>query len=744
MRVCIALIALVLMTASAAGQPRTSQSFNGDITARAPRAVFQVQLEAGQIVTMTTSSAQNLDTVLTLNGPNGRQLAQNDDQQPGVLSSRIVYVARVAGAHTVVVTGFNGAVGAFELDVSYGLDVGLSDAARTLQEENVSLSRRRAEARFGVDLAADDIFVASTFALTEGLDTTLALLDASGAVMAQSDDRGDGTLNSQIVYQVARAGHFEVVASTYGRNGVGDFVLSLALDPNAQAPFNFASIEGVPLAHYVGELNDAQPAREYRVDLAAGQTLFATSDATSGDLDTVLRLNGPDGYPVAINDDRGDGSLNSAFAFTAPEAGSYTLHVHRYQQSSSSGGFRVVLTSVDSSVVGRLQALAENQVTLSGPEQTIETADFRVHYTLEGRDAATHEYARATADALQAVLDAQVARLGWAAPVRDSDGRYRAYIAEAAGSMGYTKPVQMVFDNPNTTALRETGAARAVFVIDNDFRGMGKKASPESLMRATATHEFNHVVQFGYDSQEGLNWLYEATASWTETVTVGEDQDATDYVATDYAAPELCWTTATRGHNYAQWTLLQSLADSYGDRIVVRLWENSVTYDGFETMARTLASVGTTIPDAIQRWRAQNFARDYDLAPRFTRAVALAGAINRDGSWSPRGRVQQLGAHYIALRVRGPRTYALRGDSNLELLGLGQRDGEIEVVPLGRGGVFDAAGYEYAALMVFNRAIPATPGACTGVSYSIAITPSVQAAASPQYRFSATHFAQPR
>ena len=200
--------------------------------------------------------------------------------------------------------------------------------------------------------------------------------------------------------------------------------------------------------------------------------------------------------------------------------------------------------------------------------------------------------------------------------------------------------------------MYETGAARTVFVVDNDFRNMGKKAPPESLMRATATHEFNHVVQHGYDAEEGLRWLYEATASWTETNTVGRDQDATDYVETDYAA-QLCWTTNTRGHDYAQWTLLRSLADSYGDQIVVRLWENSVAYDGFETMSRTLAGVGTTIPDVIERWRAQNFARDYDLAPLFTRTVRLGGTISRNGSWSPRGNVEQLGAHYVALRLRG-------------------------------------------------------------------------------------------
>lgn len=741
MRILIAFAAIVLMTASAAGQT-ADQRLSGNLSGRNARATFNLQLEAGQIVTLTTSSRQNLDTVLALNAPGGRQVAQNDDQEAGVLSSRIVYVARASGMHTAVVTGYGGATGAFELHVSYGLDVGLSDAARTLREETLSLDRRSTEIRQFVELSEDDIFVASTFALSEGLDTTLTLLDARGAILAQSDDIAEGNFNSQIIYQAAGAGRYEIVASTYGGRGVGNFVLSLAIDPNAVAPLNFASIDGTQIARHEGELNDATPSREFRVDLAAGQTLLAVSDTTSGNLDTVMRLMGPDGHPVAMNDDRGDGSLNAALAYTAARAGAYTLELFRFRQAPSSGGYRLVLTSVDASVVGRLQAMMDNGVTMSGDQQVIETADFHVYYTLEGMDASSEAYARAVADTLQEVFDAQ-RRIGWAVPVRDPDGRYRAFVADARGSMGYTKPVQIVFDNPHTEGVRETGAARTVFVVDNDFLNMGKKAPPLSLMRATATHEFNHVVQYGYDGEEGLRWLYEATASWTETNTVGEDQDATDYVETDYAAPELCWTTAERGYDYAQWTLLQSLADVHGDRIVVRLWENSVQYDGFETMSRTLAEVNTTIPDVIQRWRAQNFARDYDLAPRFTRSVRVGGTISRNGSFSPRGRIQQLGANYIALRLSGPRTFTLRGNSNLELVGLGRRNGQIEVVPLGRGGVFDASAYQYAALMVFNREMPVTPGACRGIDYSITTAEAAGEQPARAYQFDAQHFAVP-
>jgi hypothetical protein len=733
------------MTASAAGQtpPRPALHFTGAIGADAPRASFEFELGAGQIVTLTTTSAQNVDTILTLNGPNGARIAQNDDYAVGALGSRILHVARAGGRYTAIVTGYNGAAGAFELNVSYGFDAGLSEAARTLREERRSFDRRHRELRFPVELGAGEVFVASTLALADRLDTTLRLVDANNAVVAQNDDRGDGTLNSQLVYRAADAGRFELIAGTFDGRGAGDFMLSLALDPNAEAPFNFASIRGAPLARYDGELNDAQPSREYSVDLAAGQTLLAVGEAASGDLDTVLQLNDAEGYPVALNDDRGDGSLNSGFAFTAPRAARYTLQISRFAQTSNSGAYRIVLTSVDQSAVDLLQALMENPVALSGPEQIIETPDFRVHYTLEGGDAATPQYAQAVADTLQNVLDAQVRRVGWAAPIRDRDGRYRAFVANANGDMGYTKAVQMVFDNPNTVNVRERAAARAVFVIDNDFANMGKKATPESLMHATATHEFNHVVQYGYDAQEGLNWLYEATSSWTETTTVGVDQDATDYVELDFQAPELCWTTNVRGHNYAQWTLLQSLADVHGERFIVQLWENAVAYDGLETMARTLAGVGSTIPDAVQHWRAQNFALDYDLAPRFTRTVRLGGTISRNGRWSPRTRIEQLGASYIALELQGPRNYALRGDANLELLGLAVRNGQVEVVPLARGGVFDTTGLDYAALMVFNRAAPERPGACSAVNYSIDVAAAATAPARAQYQFSAEHFKPP-
>lgn len=605
-----------------------NQPLSGEVTAAQPRVSFQIELREGEPVTLSTASARTtFDTILTLNGPDGRTVAENDDTATA-LTSQVIYVPTRTGRYTAVVSGYGGAVGTFELNVSNELDFGLSHEARVVSQERVTLTRSRREQRISVDLVEDEIFVGSTFALAATTDPTLTLTDPSGEV-------------------------------------------------------------------------------------------------------------------VAANDDRGDGSLNSAFAFTAPANATYTLNIERYRRSDTSGNYLLVITNVDRSVVDTIQALAEDSVSLSGPELTIETRDFRVHYTLDGVDATTTEYAQATADTLQEMFEVQVRRIGWAEPIRDPDGRYRAYVADALGSMGYTKGVQMVFDNPNTAGVRERAAVRTVFVVDNGFVGMNRTESPIALMRATATHEFNHVIQFGYDGEEALNWLYESTASWTETTTVGSDQDATNYTETDFASPQLCWTTLEPGFDYSQWTLLQSIADVHGDSIVVRMWENAVRYDGFEVMTRTLQPVGTDIPSALARWRAQNYARDYDLAPVFPRAVRELALLSRQGEWSTKDGPEQLGANYLGFgqNLRGKYTFTLSGDDDLELYGLGVRNGEVQVFRLGRGGVFDVGAFDNAALMVFNRAVPNEPGACSASGrYRINVSETTDAMAAPQTRFSARHF----
>jgi hypothetical protein len=176
----------------------------------------------------------------------------------------------------------------------------------------------------------------------------------------------------------------------------------------------------------------------------------------------------------------------------------------------------------------------------------------------------------------------------------------------------------------------------------------------------------------------------------------------------------------------------------------VRIWENAVEHDGFDTMSVTLDEVGTDIPAALRRWRAQNFAMAYELAPLFDRPVALHRSLNRAESWTSKFGPQQLGANYIELDLDGRHEISLSGNDTLELVALGHRDGRVDVIELGQGGVVDPQAYDYLGLMVFNPVVPDAPGECSAGMYTLDISETRQAAAQAvSYSFDAPHFSAP-
>lgn len=732
---------LALATGSALAQSATDDIRPGETTQDQPSVNFQIDLTNGQMVTLTTQSDSNFDTVLQVIGPDGQVLAENDDYSGGGLQSQIIFQPPAPGLYTARVSGYGGGVGTFDLVVTDGVDFGLSDSAQILAQDVVTLDTSNPTQSVSVTLAEDDIVVANTYAVGPGLDTTLEMRGPSGNIIAQNDDsRAGGTLNSQIIQQITEAGRYEFVVGSYSGAEVGDVMVSVATDPYAEIPYDFTAIEGTEIARHDGVIDDANPAREYTISLEAGQTILVLGDALSGDLDPVLRVRAPNGDPVALNDDRGDGSLDSAIALTIVESGDYTVSMERYRGGNSSGEFSLVISLVDASIVDELRALREN-MSMSGERRSIRTEDFVVYYTLEGADASSEAYAREVGVALQENLDAQTA-IGFAQPVRDDEGLYRAYVSEVGGALGFARPVDTVFDNPYTTDVREEAASRAIFVIDNDFVGLGD-ASPSSLIRATATHELNHIVQYGYDSSEELNWLYESTASWIETVTVGVDQDATDYVTTDFARPERCWSTSGEGLDYGQWTLLQSIADVHGNGMIVRIWENTVHLDGLETMDAALREADSSLLEAVTRWRAQNYSLDYDLAPVFNRTVAVTGTLSTSGPGYGKGSLEQLGVNYFALDLSGPTTISVTRGDDIRLFALGQRGGEIQVIALEQSGTIDPAVWEHVGLMVMNTALPSAPGECSAGRYQLDIAEGNDTMPAATFRFSDRHFIIP-
>ncbi|MCC6614363.1 MAG: PPC domain-containing protein [Anaerolineae bacterium] len=752
LRILVLIFTCLLISGIALAQE--AQVFEGTLNKNSPIAEFELELQADELVVITTEAQnESLDTVLRLYDPDGTLVLENDDYTDGY-NSRLVYQPTVSGTYTVEAEPYDdNSSGDFVLTVTQGLEnlLGLSPEAAVVLESTGTLNDQSEDVKFTLTLSAGDILIVDTYGIGDKLDTIVSLLNAGGSLLAENDDRGDGSYDSEIIYQIPADGTYSVIVRRYNDEVPGDFLIVAAVDPEMTAPFNFTAVDGELIAEYNGHLDTETESQSYTVDLNAGESLYAYTQATSGDLDTTLTLLNPEDHVVDLNDDRGDGSYDSAIAYTAVESGTYTVRVGRYRENDNSGDYVLRLLSVDQAFVSEIEAMAEQVVELSGPELILETDNFRIHYTTEGGDTVTQEYLDAFAETLETIYNIQVNEMGWAPPPRNIDGFYDAFLYDVIGNeddiLGYARPTRFIGDNPNTPTV-ELAASRSALVVDNDFANMDTdvEVNPLSLMRATSTHEFNHIIQYGYDSEEPLDWLYEATAAWIETVTVGDEQDATGYVVDSYDYPEACFATQDFDgqHAYGDWTFIQSLADVHGEQFIPQVWSAAIDYDGLEVLEQALAGADDSFENAVARWRVQSFARDFDLAPLFGATVWLENVIDEPGSWTVTGSgIQEMGANYFEVDLKGSYNFQIDGEDSLELWALGVANGQVDAFQLGRGGAFNTSGYDYVALMVFNQVAPADTADCTYIDYDLTVTDGrtgTTATMTPTFTFSAAEF----
>lgn len=102
-----------------------------------------------------------------------------------------------------------------------------------------------------------------------------------------------------------------------------------------------------------GTLNDEVFALFYQFVGQAGDRVLITAERLTGGLDTVLVLRDLDNHNLAMNDDAGPGTKNSALVYTLPEAGHYVIAVTRFglRDGITSGDFRLTLTLLEQGVL---------------------------------------------------------------------------------------------------------------------------------------------------------------------------------------------------------------------------------------------------------------------------------------------------------------------------------------------------------------------------------------------------------
>jgi hypothetical protein len=168
--------------------------------------------------------------------------------------------------------------------------------------------------------------------------------------------------------------------------------------------------------------------------------------------------------------------------------------------------------------------------------------------------------------------------LGWTEPLTDGArggggaGRTDAYLLDLNTFFGYASPDE----------LQGSATSKyAYLVIDEDMAEfVDDELTALEGLQATMAHEYNHVLQFTYDSQVSRPdlWMLESIATWSEEKVYPAINDYLRYVPTFAANSRTPLTDNTGGlkiYGAAMWN--HYLSATEGDAVIRQAWEDILT-----------------------------------------------------------------------------------------------------------------------------------------------------------------------
>ena len=496
-----------------------------------------------------------------------------------------------------------------------------------------------------------------------------------------------------------------------------------------------------------GTLNPENQTVEFTTRLQAGDVLTVVG---SSDVDTVLLLSDGENNLIAANDDANRDTLDSALAVRIPRDDRYTLVVSANDSQIATGTFNLRLSIGDDSLLPPMERIM--RVTLSGPEQIHETTHFRLHYTVEGRDAVSSDLVDEVASIIEETRTIIVDQMGWSPPPPDmlgGDERYDVYLARLPGPDGFNQGLvrteAFIGDNPYT-AHAEEFVGQSFMVIASDLSA--NDDDWQGLLRTVIAHELTHAVEAAYDGNDWHDWYYEATASWMESAVYPLHESNLESAVTALNYPEICFGSSDVregiGLDYGTWLFMQSLVDQYDETIIRQLWESIEIHEGFDGLIQMLATYNQSLQEIVLRYHAQRLVRDITYMDQLDTTVKISQEINENGVYQSAGEgVQELGVNYIHFDAPVD-TYRITIDSDqLDLYAVGIQDDEADVFALHQDGVIDASTYDALFLLVFNPKPAEDLDACRYSTYELDINSSTDTPASSAYQLNASHFLIP-
>ncbi len=224
------------------------------------------------------------------------------------------------------------------------------------------------------------------------------------------------------------------------------------------------------------------------------------------------------------------------------------------------------------------------------PQSPSCSAHFCVHWVAEGIDAPSltdsngvgdgdgvPDYVEQVKRVAEHVYSVENGKLGWRKP--KSDGRLGGgrdktdiYLAEVGGSLfGYAAPDKGQASRGHRLPRRLHG----YLVLDNNYEPFEYPGTtPINDLKVTLAHEYNHILQFGYDAYQD-SWFAESTATWMEDQVYGKINDYLRYVHhwdDLYDVP----MTAPSIKQYGSAVWNHWLAHRYGPDIIREAWAGAI------------------------------------------------------------------------------------------------------------------------------------------------------------------------
>jgi hypothetical protein len=301
---------------------------------------------------------------------------------------------------------------------------------------------------------------------------------------------------------------------------------------------------------------------------------------------------------------------------------------------------------------------------------------FCVHWVAEGIDAPSlsdgdedgiPDFVEQVLKVAERVHSIENGKLGWREP--KSDGRIggdRAktdiYLSQIGGDLfGYAAPDRGQISKAHRIPRRLHG----YLVLDNDYSAFEfPGTTPVQDLEVTLAHEYNHILQFGYDAFQDP-WFAESTATWMEDQVFNGIDDYLRYVRRWVHRGDTPLTTASiKEYGSAVWN--QWLAHRYGAAVVRKAWARAIQVrpGGFSVGAYERAIRGAGNSD---------FSRDFS---RFAAAVAEW----RTGEGFRESRLFPDMSRQGSLPLNGRPLMRLLNHTTLELLKVHARGGRAVVV----------------------------------------------------------------